>query len=71
MAGKKQKRHKCFDQVDGELHRHNTRLAVGFSLSDLGEYLYVKTEKVDTSKRGKPASMVCSHCPFCGEKLPT
>lgn len=28
------------------------------------------TEKVDSGRRGKPALLTASHCPFCGKKYP-
>jgi len=32
---------------------------------------FVETRKIDSSKRGKPRSVIASHCPFCGIALPT
>jgi len=31
---------------------------------------FVETVKLDDKKRGKPAMMFASNCPFCGEKYP-
>lgn len=31
----------------------------------------IATQKVDSKKRGRPAMMVASFCPFCGVQYPT
>lgn len=63
--------HPCFDQADAKLADRNTRLSYMFGISPTGAgtFLRIATEKVDTSKRGKPVNMAATYCPFCGKKL--
>lgn len=60
-------RHRCFRQLDRALSKKNTRLMC--NLLDPNE-VFVGTERIKRLRNGKKAVLVvCSHCPFCGEKL--
>ena len=62
--------HDCVKRVNEQLADHNTRLswAIGVIGSE-GELIQLATCKADEKKRGRPALMFASHCPFCGVKL--
>lgn len=64
--------HKCMEEMNSVLEKHNGRLAMGLQVTPnmgiKGRYL-VATEKIDKAKRKPVPSVMCSHCPFCGEKL--
>ena len=62
------RRHECADvrDVDALLREHNSYVVTnlfGFQRPLLW------TEKLESSKRGKPMRVFCSFCPFCGAKL--
>lgn len=62
----------CIKKMDAELAKHNGKLATGFQITaDMGVKLRytMATEKIDKTKRKPVPSVMCSHCPFCGEKL--
>ena len=59
----------CIEQVNKLLAERNTKLSQAFNLSGSSNpLLMIKTEKLDDSKRQKPANMFASYCPFCGKK---
>ena len=58
--------HHCLTQVNKVLKEHNTELD-----SDLlkPNRIFIHTVKIESKIRGKPRTVLASHCPFCGEKL--
>lgn len=62
----------CIKKMNEHLQQYNGRLATGIQVTqDMGlkqRYL-MATEKIDRTKRKPVPSVMCSHCPFCGEKL--
>jgi len=62
-------KHKCFVQANKALAVHNTALSFAYVFTDGDVRLIVKTEKLDPTKRGKPKTLMASHCPFCGSSL--
>lgn len=62
----------CMKEMNAVLEKHNGRLVMGLQVTpDMGikgRYL-MATEKIDKAKRKPVPSVMCSHCPFCGEKL--
>lgn len=64
----------CISKFDEHLKGHNTRIARGFALGPGTLDIlppFVRTEKLNSSARGKPISVLASYCPFCGEKYQT
>jgi hypothetical protein len=62
----------CMQKIDAELAKHNGKLATGFQITpdmNVKRRFTVATEKIDKSKSAPVPSVMCSHCPFCGEKL--
>ncbi len=62
----------CMNKVDRELEKYNTTLSrmwvmVGPKFVEIPE---ITTRKLNGTIRGKPKTVVASHCPFCGTKLP-
>jgi hypothetical protein len=57
----------CIARTDAFLAQHNSKIMLPLFGPQLP---FVQTMKVDEKKRGKPAMMFASHCPFCGEKFP-
>ncbi len=70
----------CVGLVNAQLAKHNTRLVRSVYWTkahtclpndgtridiEFGNVL-LATEKLDTSKRGKPLPVIAAHCPFCG-----
>jgi hypothetical protein len=64
-------RHDCTERINALLAPKNTILAVAFSIDSARELVMLTTVKADTKKRGKPATLFASFCPFCGRKLAT
>lgn len=62
-------KHRCFVQANKALAADNTTLGFAYVFSDGDVRLIVKTEKLDPAKRGKPKTLMASHCPFCGSSL--
>ena len=62
-------KHKCFVAANKALASSNTQLSFAYVFSDMGVRLIIKTEKLDPTKRGKPKTLMASHCPFCGSQL--
>lgn len=64
----------CVTQVNEQLAEHNTQIAVAITLktspNQIGSLPLVATTKLEDHKRGRPKTVVCSYCPFCGKKLP-
>lgn len=65
----------CITYVNAKLAERNTQIMASISfakddMSDSMEVPVIATEKVDTKKRGRPAIMVPTFCPFCGTKYP-
>lgn len=64
----------CIEQFDKQMLEHNTKISVPLLISERGKFntasrrAFVRTEKVNDSKRGKPISVLSSFCPFCGKK---
>lgn len=56
----------CKDEVNAWLAQHNTRL--DFNYMNEGD-IFIKTIKVNEGKRGRPAAMLATYCPFCGVKI--
>ncbi len=55
----------CVKKTNALLAQYNTRLV----LPMIGpQRVLIETTKADNQKRGKPASMFASFCPFCGER---
>jgi len=55
----------CIDKVNEKLAEHNTELL----LNMFGpQRAFIATEKLSREKRGKPAHLMATFCPFCGEK---
>jgi hypothetical protein len=57
----------CWKPFQKKLDEQGTDLELAFSLSGK-VYLQVQTMRTD-GQRKPPVRVVCSHCPFCGEKL--
>jgi hypothetical protein len=60
---------KCVAKVNKHLAANNTRLSEPFIFGkdmSVSTGLFITTEKVDRTKRGKPHSMLATFCPFCG-----
>jgi hypothetical protein len=74
-AKRSKPKHLCFEQVDEELRKHNTRLVrpvqVDFNHQPvrLRMHLALATEKIDRKKRHPAKTVVAAYCPFCGKKL--
>ena len=65
----------CVKQVNDQLQNYNTmldlRLSVDFSTGKMYDTPpIVATVKIDTKKRGQPATIICVYCPFCGKRYP-
>ncbi|GEM_PF-1461997 len=62
----------CYDEVNGKLGEHNTKIASYFSLDEnrVGRPWPIETRQVETG-RGKPKALglFASYCPICGESL--
>jgi hypothetical protein len=62
----------CMKKMNEHLAQHNGRLATGIQITEsmgLKERHLLATEKIDKAKRSPVPSVMCSYCPFCGEKL--
>lgn len=62
----------CVKTVNENLKSHNTRLSLGFSMTqDYGviSRLLIQTEKADKNSRVKMTSVAATFCPFCGVKF--
>lgn len=57
----------CITEVNKLLDEHNTTLALPMFGA---RRPFVQTEKLESTKRGKPPMMQATFCPFCGEKYP-
>jgi len=58
----------CIERIDEKLKERNTKLCLAISFSGESTKVLIGTEKIDTKKRGKPANLLASYCPFCGKK---
>jgi hypothetical protein len=64
----------CIDEIDRRLSAFNTRLVLGFSLTEgavgpfgAGQWwAAIATTKVDPRRRGRAMQVVPIYCPFCG-----
>ena len=62
----------CMTKMNEVLEKHNGRLATGLQVTpdmSLKARYLMATEKIDKAKRKPVPSVMCSHCPFCGERL--
>ena len=62
----------CAKKMNEVLEKHNGRLATALQVTEgmgLKARYLMATEKIDKAKRKAVPSVMCSHCPFCGEKL--
>ena len=55
---------------DGLREKYNSYVNTTISLTGGPQMVVLATEKDDTTKRGKPITLVATYCPFCGEKYP-
>lgn len=62
-------KHKCFTEANKLLAKENTEIDFAYVFSDMDVKPIIRTTKLDPSKRGKPKTLMASHCPFCGTKL--
>ena len=62
-------RHKCFVQANKALENDNTMIDFAYTLDTGDVRPIVRTAKIDDAKRGKPKTLMASHCPFCGRPL--
>lgn len=62
-------KHPCFVEANKALAASNTAISFVYMFTDMDVRLIVKTEKLDGTKRGKPKTLMASHCPFCGSSL--
>lgn len=60
------KTHKCFKTVNKKLREQNTMLVANLLNPN---HVFIETQKIDKKKRKKPASVMASYCPFCGEYM--
>lgn len=62
--------HDCVRRVNLLMDGQNTVISQAISVGNSSrELIIVATSKKDPRRRGKPAVMFASHCPFCGRKL--
>jgi len=62
----------CVNTVNENLKPHNTKLALGFSMTQdrtMFTRLLIQTEKADKNSRVKTMSVTATFCPFCGVKF--
>ena len=61
---------KCIDEINEQLKQQNrnTQVKQAFGMKGTIPNAMVSTEKADTNKREKSASIFASYCPFCGQK---
>lgn len=57
---------KCIAKVNEQLIEHNTVLETTL----FSQWCLLRTGKIDTAKRGKPAAVAATFCPFCGNPYP-
>lgn len=63
----------CIEKINTQLKAEGYTLnaSLGFSGPRRAMIGLIRTDRhVLESRRGKPSSMVASHCPWCGEKYP-
>jgi hypothetical protein len=61
----------CIKRINEYLEPKNTQVTPTIAVSgNTFQFLGVRieTQKIDTSKRGKPVSLIAAYCPFCGQK---
>lgn len=58
----------CNTKMNEQLAAHNTILDTPWYPPELQGVTFVRTDKLETGKRGKPISVLATFCPFCGEK---
>lgn len=56
----------CISKCNNVLAPHNSALVT--TLLTNPERVAIDTNKVDSKKRGRPARMIATFCPFCGER---
>jgi hypothetical protein len=63
----------CADTADQKLADMNTRidwaLLISTKTGKVDHRLHIATKKLDPKKRQGAAVLVCTYCPFCGEKF--
>lgn len=64
-------KHECFVAANKALAASNTEIDFAYTFTDQDVRPIVKTIKVDDTKRGRPKTLLASHCPFCGTALKT
>jgi hypothetical protein len=65
VTARKKKTHPCNARVNTLLKERGTRLVVGLLTPDVAA---LWTEVITPGRGRRPAIMVASYCPFCGEK---
>jgi NAD-dependent DNA ligase len=62
----------CVADFNVKLREHNTRIVETIGIPRDGSAIYVRpsitTEKIETRKRGGPALVIPTFCPFCGTR---
>lgn len=56
----------CISETNKLLAEHNTTLVT--TMFRKPDAVVIATDKRDSKQRGRPALMVASFCPFCGER---
>ena len=60
----------CLKLTQAALVERNMRLPVMISRSGGPDKAYLNTEVIKPQRGLRPMKLICSHCPFCGEKYP-
>lgn len=58
----------CIQKFDEHLKEFNTKIEFPLWTGSGVLSPFIQTIKISDKKRGKPKSVMASHCPFCGEK---
>ena len=60
----------CLKTINEQLKAKNTEVSTAFAvnpdLSEMHHVILVASNKVDSSKRGRPVQISATYCPFCG-----